>query len=264
MKQSIWFVSSTLFWGLPPEKWFTLAKENGLQGLEIWTQQLVSQGISPDQIYRLAKENGLKLTAHSYSWDMNLISLSKPMQRAAMKLTRRGIDMAARMGASQITIHPGREGLPLPDVNFDQMQAESALLIGRYGKKMGVPVSFEVMEKIPKERFTSAEAMKRVEKYVSGDVCWGYTEDVAHCDSETEIFSMAQELKDRLLEFHVSNKKGTVRHVADVRGGDFQLPDVTRRLAAYGLPMPLEGYDPSGRAERFENTWKWLMESSSC
>ena len=263
MKTSSWFVSSTLFWGLPPERWFELAATHGLDGLEIWIQQMIIQDISPVRIRKLAEESGLSLTAHSYSWDMNLISLSNPMRRSAMKLTRRGIDMAAAIGAEQITIHPGREGLPLAGINLDKMQAESFLSIGRYGKKMGVPVSFEIMEKIPKERFTSATAMKAVEACTKGEICWGYTEDIAHCDTEEEIFDIAKTLKGQISEFHISNKKGQARHVADVRGGDFNLPEITRALSKEGLPMVLEGYDPSMQAERFEDTWAWLTSENS-
>ena len=111
MKTPKWYISSTLLWGLAPEKWFELASTYGLEGLEIWTQQLISENISPERIRQLKEETGLSLTVHDYSWDLNLISLSKPMRHGAMKMIRHGIDMAARMEADQITIHPGREGL---------------------------------------------------------------------------------------------------------------------------------------------------------
>lgn len=179
----------------------------------------------------------------------------------AVKLSKHAVDMAAQMGADQVTVHPGREGLLLPGVDFDAMQAEAAASIGQYGKKLGVSVSFEIMEKIPKERFTSAEAVLRMERCAKKGVCWGYTEDLAHCDTEEEVFRTAQVLSGRLKEFHVSNKKGKARHVADVRGGDFDLPSITHQLMEYELPMVLEGYDPSGQAERFETTWKWLTEA---
>lgn len=86
----------------------------------------------------------------------------------AVKLSKRAVDMAAQMGADQVTVHPGREGLLLPGVDFDAMQAEAAVSIGQYGKKSGVSVSFEIMEKIPKERFTSAEAVLRMERCAKG------------------------------------------------------------------------------------------------
>lgn len=261
MREARWYVFSTLFWGLPPERWFELAGSHGLAGLEIWVQQLQSEGISPERIGRLREKSGLALTVHSFSWDLNLISLSRPMRRMAVKLSKRAVDMAAQMGADQVTVHPGREGLLLPGVDFDAMQAEAAASIGQYGKKSGVSVSFEIMEKIPKERFTSAEAVLRMERCAKRGGCWGYTEDLAHCDTEEEVFRTAQVLSGRLKEFHVSNKKGKARHVADVRGGDFDLPSITHRLTKYELPMVLEGYDPSGPAERFETTWKWLTEA---
>lgn len=68
MREARWYVSSTLFWGLPPERWFELAGSHGLAGLEIWVQQLQSEGISPERIGRLREKSGLALTVHSFSW----------------------------------------------------------------------------------------------------------------------------------------------------------------------------------------------------
>lgn len=257
MNFSQYYVSSTMFWGLPPEEWFRTASACGLGGLEVWAQQLESERVGTDRLRGLSRQYGLTLTVHSYSWDMNLISLSRPMRRAAERLTKEAIDLARALHAEQITIHPGRDGLAVPGVDFDAELARSAVLLSGYGRQAGVTISFEIMEKLPKERLTSAEAALRMEA-LAGSTDWGYTVDTAHCDSEDEIFHHAETLRGRVLEFHVSNKRGTERHIADVEAGDLNLPSVTARLAAYGLPLILEGFDPSGRAERLLRTLRWL------
>lgn len=256
-ENSLWYVSSTLLWSLPPERWFSIAAEEGLGGVEVWAQQMDSQGISAETVRALSKRYGLKVTVHNYSWDLNLISLSRPMREAAVSLTKKGIDMAAYFGSAHVTTHPGRDGLGIPGADFARELAASFRELALYAERAGTRASFEIMEKIPKERLTSAEAALRVEAF-SEERGWGYTEDVAHCDSVEEIFRTAGLLEGKLCGFHVSNKKGTVRHIGDVEHGDFHLPSVVRKLEGYGFPMALEGFDPSAEAERLYRTLAWL------
>lgn len=258
MDRSLYFVSSTMMWGLSPEAWFRTVKEAGLAGVEVWAQQLESQGIAAEEVRRLALRCGAPLTVHSYSWDLNLISFSRPMREAAVALTKKGIDLASYFHAPQVTIHPGRDGLGIPGADFDRELARSAVMLARYAAEEGTRASFEIMEKIPKERLTTPEAALRMEQLAGREILWCYTEDTAHCDSEEEIFDTAEALRGRIREFHVSNKKGTVRHIGDVEQGDLFLPRVTARLEAYGLPMILEGFDPSPQAERLHRTLRWI------
>lgn len=262
MDHSLYLVSSTMLWSLPPEDWFRIAEEEGLAGVEVWAQQLDSRKISADTVRRLAIQHGMAVTVHNYSWDMNLISLDASMRAAAVALTKKGIELAAFFHAPQITIHPGRDGLGIPGADFDQELADSFVYLSRYAEEEGVRASFEIMEKIPKERLTSASAVLRVEALTRGRISWGYTEDVAHCDSVEEIFHTAEVLKGRVWEFHVSNKKGTARHIGDVEHGDFQLPQILPKLEAYGLPMALEGFDPSPTAARLYRTLAWLRKGN--
>lgn len=258
MDRSLFFVSTTMLWGLPPAEWFRIAAEEGLGGVEVWAQQLESQGIAAEEVLKLSVQYGLTVTVHNYSWDLNLISLSRPMREAAAALTKKGIDLASYLHAPQVTTHPGRDGLAVPGADFDQLLADSFVVLSRYAEEEGTRISFEIMEKIPKERFTSAAEALRVESCAAGPIRWGYTEDIAHCDSVEEIFHTASVLKGRIGEFHLSNKKGAVRHVGDVRHGDFPLPAIAERLSAYGLPFALEGFDPSRKAERLYETLSWL------
>ena len=258
MDRSLYYVSSTMFWGLVPEEWFRIVREKSLAGIEVWAQQLETQSLSADRLRRLAVKYGVALTVHSYSWDLNLISLSRPMRDAAVALTKKGIDLASYFHAPQVTIHPGRDGLGIPGADFDRELAQSAVMLARYAAEEGTRASFEIMEKIPKERLTTPEAALRMEGLAGREVLWCYTEDTAHCDSEEEIFCTAEALRGRIREFHVSNKKGAVRHIGDVEHGDLDLPRVAARLRTYGLPMILEGFDPSPAAERLHRTLRWL------
>lgn len=191
MNRSLYLVSSTMLWGLP-RKWFQITEEEGLAGIEVWAQQLESQEISAETVRRLALQHGAALTVHSYSWDMNLISLSRSMREAAEALTKKGIALASYLHAPHVTIHPGRDGLALPGTDFEELMAYSMRSLARYAAEEGTRASFEIMEKIPKERLTTPEAARRAEALAAAGPLWSYTEDTAHCDSEEEIFHIAE------------------------------------------------------------------------
>ena len=142
MNRSLYLVSSTMLWGLPPEKWFQITEEEGLAGIEVWAQQLESQKISAETVRRLALQHGAALTVHSYSWDMNLISLSRSMREAAEALTKKGIALASYLHAPHVTIHPGRDGLALPGTDFEELMAYSMRSLARYAAEDGRRAAF--------------------------------------------------------------------------------------------------------------------------
>ncbi len=248
MKHSLFYASTMLMWGLPAEKWFRMAAEEELGGLEIWIQQMDCQGVTPENIEHLRRGCGMPVTVHSYSWDVNLISMCGEMRESARLLTRKAVQAAAFFHAECITIHPGRKGISIPGTDYDRLLAESMQSAVQYGSEQGIPVSFEIMEKIPGECLISVEKIRAVEQ-------WGdfsdirYTEDTAHCENEEEILETAAALQGRLAEFHVSNKKGRKRHIPDIGRGDLNLGKVVSQLSGYGIPFVLEGYDPSPDTE---------------
>ena len=250
--------SSTLFWSLPPEKWFRYAREYGLAGIEVWAQQLESNSIHAGELRRLARQYGAELTVHSYSWDLNLISMNKAERAVALELTKKAIRLAAFLDAKQVTIHPGRELFPAPGLDYDRLLAKTSSVLGSYAAQWGTTASFEIMEKIQRERLTSAEAVRRMEMAARTSISWKYTVDLAHCDRAGEAESLAVLLNGQISEFHVSNKKGTKRHIADVAAGDFDLPLLLAALAPCGLPYVLEGLDFSADAAMFKHIMTYL------
>lgn len=260
MKRSLFYASTMLMWGLPAERWFRTAAEEELGGLEIWIQQMDYQGITPEKIKNLSRYYGVSVTAHSYSWDVNLISMCREMRTSAILLTRKALREASFFHAGCITVHPGKKGLPIPGVNYDRILAESVSSVTGYGAEQGIAVSFEIMEKIHGELLISADEVQRMEPYrdLSGA---RYTLDTAHCENENEILSTAQRLRGKIAEFHVSNKKGIKRHIQDIAGGDLNLGDTVPQLSGYGVPLVLEGYDPSLEAKALHCALSYFDDS---
>lgn len=244
MDHSLFSASTMLMWSLPPDQWFHLAAEKELGGLELWIQQMDFLQIQAEEIRRLQLRYGTGLTIHSYSWDINLLSLCRDMRNMSVSMTKRAIDLASFLHAPYITVHPGRETIAIPGLDYDCLMAETADALSRYAFSHGTSLSFEIMEKVPGERYVSAAAVKYMET-CRAPMRLLYTIDTAHCDSEEELFSLAADLEGKIAEFHISNKKGSRRHVADISAGDLDLLSILPHLSCYDRPFVLEGYDTS-------------------
>ena len=101
-------------------------------------------------------------------------------------------------------------------------------------------ISLEIMEKIPKEFVTSMDAMKQVcgELFSS----FVYTLDLAHCDSAGEALDTLKDYSRNISKIHISNRKGNQLHTP-LYEGDYDMETLLPQLAAYGLPMVIEGFD---------------------
>jgi len=258
MDHSKLFASSTLFWSLPIEEWFKLAKEQGLKGLELWIQQLEYKGIEPEEIRNLSQKYDLKLTLHSYSWDCNLLATPVFMRKAAVQLTKEALALGGYIEAGSVTIHPGSIRDILPQQEYFKLLADAIGYLGNYAREQGTVASLEIMEKIKGEYLTTVQAAVNLESIYGEEKTWQYTEDIAHCDTEEEIYNLREVLGNSLSEFHLSNKKNQCRHVADVEKGDFDLPTVVDKLANSDKPFIMEGLDTSTDAAFFKRFLRYL------
>ncbi len=243
------FASSTLFWNASIIKMMHHVKQARLEGIELWAQQFTCRGYVEEDYVRLAEQYGLQTIVHSYSWDLNLSSLNAGIRQASVAEVVKSMQLAARIGAREVTVHPGHQTIAnkLSRSNwvggpYENFLYESLSKIAEEADKLGVSVSLEIMEKKKKEFVTSVEAMQVVTKDLFS--AFSYTLDVAHCDSMFECLQMGNILsKDGLLsKIHISNRQGKTYHTP-LGQGDYEFSDVWPQLLRYGVPLVMEGYD---------------------
>lgn len=148
------------------------AKQNSFTGIEIWHQQFINTPIDTIQ-------DDLQLLVHAQSWDLNFAS-AIPAIQASCSALKASIDFAARVGAKEVTIHPGRM-----TVNNTYEKTFAWLVMGvhellAYGASRGIVVSIEIMEFLSKEVLVSTDDVKRLDHLCPGCV---FTLDLAHCES---------------------------------------------------------------------------------
>lgn len=254
MLNQIYF-SSTLMWNASVQEIFSLANLFKVGGIELWAEQAEFFRYNPRDIRCLAHKYDMQIIVHSKSWDLNFASLNKHIQKASLLSIKKSIDFAKSIGAAEITIHPPRQTIPFDDA-FYFTQAKIGLeKLLTYSTKKEIPLSLEIMEKLPKELITTPETLKTIlgslyEAFV-------YTVDTAHCTDEQELFSTLAKV-DSVSKIHISNKKGTQLHTP-LYDGDFDFQQLFPRLNEYNVPMIIEGLDTGNTYQILKNNLDFIQ-----
>ncbi|MGI6075902.1 MAG: sugar phosphate isomerase/epimerase family protein [Pyramidobacter sp.] len=250
------FISSTLMWNAGVGSLLRTVSENGLAGTELWAQHFFCCHGDAAEYASLAQHYGLTTMVHSCSWDLNLSSLNEAIRRTSIEQVIASIKLARRVDAVEVTVHPGH--MTRPDCRAESAALMRASLeeIAKASRDFEMPVSLEVMEKIPKEFVTSPAAMKEIvgdlfERFV-------YTIDTAHCDSEDEIETALRDMP-RLSKIHVSNRRGNQYHTP-LSDGDFSFARLLPKLASCGVPLVVEGFDASDDCEVLKKNVAFLSQ----
>jgi len=222
------FVSSTLLWNAGLEEMFQRVYDNGFDGIELWAQQFFARGYDTQEYLRLQALYPLRTCVHSCSWDLNLASMNQGIREMSIKQVEASMRLAAELEAMELTVHPGHMTLPGRREESMKLLQDSLEQIGRLSDRIGVDVSLEIMEKIPKEFVTDAQSME--EAAGSRKKQFFYTLDIAHCDSEEEPFHILDQMK-RISKIHISNRKGKCYHTP-LGNGDFSFKEMLPQLLA--------------------------------
>lgn len=86
-----------------------LAASLGYDAVEIWVDDLLASGMSYDAVTTLFEKHGLHKTIHLRTDDINIASFNEGIRRESIKQTKEGIWAAAQIGATEVTLHPGRK-----------------------------------------------------------------------------------------------------------------------------------------------------------
>ncbi|MDR1931981.1 MAG: sugar phosphate isomerase/epimerase [Spirochaetales bacterium] len=232
------FMSSACQWRMKMPDIIRFASSAGFSGLEVWTEHPRGQETAL-RLGQMASDSGLRLSAHAASWDLNICSHNAAIRQASINEVKSSIYTAQDLGAEDITIHPGRRGAPAPGKEFYRKILEDSLgEIGRYAERMGMRISLELMEKIPKEFVTTPEEINGLLAALAPLSC-GVTLDVAHMDT-TEMFFACAAAIPGVNKIHLSNRIGERLHVHAFEG-DIDTTAILEYLRDKNLPVIIEG-----------------------
>ncbi|MER2111768.1 MAG: TIM barrel protein [Solibacillus isronensis] len=232
------YASTTLFWGQPLETIFQKVQDAELQGIELWMEQMQLENWSLPKIEQLMQQYNLAVSIHARSWDLNLASLNEEIRNASVHEIMNALYISKALNCPSVTIHPGRKMIAShPSIFYEQAMDKSLKTLYKASKKIGVSISLELLEELPKELYFEPEALNRLlEKYPS----FKTTFDIAHIGLQDNIEEKLCQLHN-IDKIHISDATEQKFHVA-LGTGQLRLPKTLwHRIEEQNVPVVLEG-----------------------
>ncbi|WNC15239.1 sugar phosphate isomerase/epimerase family protein [Brevibacillus brevis] len=236
------YVSSTLMWKYPVEAAILIARQYGFSGMEVWAEHVWFHQSNPYEIREAAKRSGLKLTLHAASWDLNLCSLNQGIRRQSVQEVKHSLELACEIGATSVTVHPGRVTLsPKSRSWYEPILVDSLNELAREASRLGRVLSIEHIEPLPKEMVVTPEDLNRLRASLHCPTT--ATFDIAHVPLNSSLPQFYRELED-IDKIHVSDATATKLHVP-LGTGEIDLPAIWPLLWEKQCPIVVEGWDDS-------------------
>ncbi|KZE37826.1 hypothetical protein AV656_09885 [Bhargavaea cecembensis] len=205
--------SSDVLRHLPLKKAIEVVSSHGFDGIELWMGHITGSGLASQEIKSLLAESGLSYQIHADVRDINLTSINPGIRKESVRQTFETIDYAKELGASLITLHPGRMSSSKDRAeDLWPAQIESFKKIAAYSEQAGLKIGVENMEKRPKEFVLTVEEVSRLIDEV-GSPSLGLTLDLAHCHSIGDVGTFVEEIRVPIFNVHISQASKSNMHL---------------------------------------------------
>jgi sugar phosphate isomerase/epimerase len=201
-------VSSMFFHEYTTEEIFSFAAKAGLDGIEYWleTPHFWLRDLPTDEVIacRRAHPEVSTLTVHTPVLDLNPCSINPDVAEISVAYAVRSLAMAQALGASVLTIHPGRRTAKRPPGNADRARFDHYIAVLREAAlKDTVTVAIENMEPSVNSLLFTPERMRAV---LDSEPWLKFTLDTAHALAASEETAMQyiDLCADRLANVHIS------------------------------------------------------------
>lgn len=163
-----------------------------------------------DDFLKLSPSYDLEYSVHAPLSDVNIAAINPRMRQAALKEVLECLEIAHRMGADPVTIHPGFLS-PLTRLDLEAAEAltaSSLKIIDAKAQDLGVRVALENMPNIPVAMAKAPDDLVRHLEGTDLGVCF----DIGHANTNGNIADFLK-IKDRFINMHVHDNPGDMdRH----------------------------------------------------
>jgi sugar phosphate isomerase/epimerase len=220
----------------------------GYASAEIWMEHYLASGQRPATIARRARELGIGLTVHASSYDLNILSTNAGIRRESLRQVHASLRLAAELGATVATVHPGA----LSSAREDQHAAwryleETAAILDQWAGESGIRVGIENMENRGKEIFCLPADVARLLEPPRRHLC--LTLDLAHTQTHMDPLAYVKQIPAQWIgHVHLSDNGPSATHLP-LGQGELPVEALLKALGrVYSGIVSLEGYIP-GKGE---------------
>jgi len=201
-------VSTMFFHEYPCDQIFDYVAEAGLEGIEFWveTPDFWLRGLPEDDLAQCIADHPelSPITVHAPSLDLNPCSINPRVAGISVDYTVEAIEMAGRIGADVVTVHPGRRTAKRHPSAYDYRRFEEYIdRLREAAEQARVRVAIENLEpRVNTLLYTADDAVEVLER----EPWLWFTLDIGHammisCD---EVLRFIDLCIDRMANVHVS------------------------------------------------------------
>ncbi|RXT04351.1 sugar phosphate isomerase/epimerase [Ammoniphilus sp. CFH 90114] len=234
------YLSSTVLWNYPVDQVISIAEQYGFRGVEVWAEQVRFHQTSAESIITAKEKYHMDLTFHAPSWDLNLCAMNEGVRKQSVHEIEQSMELASRIGARNMTIHPGKRTLTRDwtSWHFDRL-IESLAYLAEKAQEFDVVLSVEQMEHEKKEFITTPDMINQLIHQLPSTV--QVTFDIAHVPIEADLQGYYEQI-ERINKIHLSDASSNAYHLP-LGNGEVDFEALLNRLEKTDLPVVLEGYD---------------------
>jgi len=201
-------VSSMFFHEYTTDEIFSFAAQAGLDGIEYWleTPHFWLRDLPADELIasRRAHPDIATLTIHTPVLDLNPCSINPDVAEISVAYAVRSLELAQALGASVLTVHPGRRTAKRPPGEADRTRFDHYMgALRAAALEDTVTVAIENMEPAVNSLICTPERMREV---LDAEPWLKFTLDTSHAlvASEETVMQYINLCADRLANVHIS------------------------------------------------------------
>ncbi|MFA5254984.1 MAG: sugar phosphate isomerase/epimerase family protein [Methanoregula sp.] len=209
-------VSSMFFHEYTSEEIFSFAARSGLDGVEYWleTPHFWLRDLPAAEVIaaRKAHPEIHTLTVHTPVLDLNPCSINPDVAEVSVAWAVRSLGMAQALGATVLTVHPGRRTAKRPPGDADFARFDHYIgTLREAAIKDTVTVAIENMEPAVNSLLCTPERMREV---LDREPWLKFTLDTSHAlaNSEETVMQFIDLCGDRLANVHISRAENGKLH----------------------------------------------------
>jgi len=210
-------VSSMFFHEYTTEEIFSFAAQAGLDGIEYWleTPHFWLRDLPAGELITCRRDHPeiATLTIHTPVLDLNPCSINPDVAEISVGYAVRSLEMAQALGASVLTVHPGRRTAKRPPGDADRARFDHYMEALRAAAlKDTVTVAIENMEPAINSLICTPERMREI---LDAEPWLKFTLDTSHALAASEETAMQyiDLCADRLANVHISRAGNGRLHI---------------------------------------------------
>ncbi|MDD1653395.1 MAG: sugar phosphate isomerase/epimerase [Methanomicrobiales archaeon] len=236
--------SSMFFHEYPLDEIFDAVEAAGLDGIEFWleTPHFWLQGLPADELSEVIRSHPRipSLQVHAPVLDLNPCSINPDVAEASRRWAVAAVELADRVGATVVTVHPGKRTAKRPPMADDYRRFERYLSVLRdaaAGRRVTV-----AMENVEPRLNALIATPEEARNLLDREQWLAFTLDISHAlnHSPSLLSRFVETCGDRLVNVHVSRAEDGVMHLP--LEDDPVICQVLRAITGggYGGPFTLE------------------------